>query len=138
MDLCKLGHDRDVVGRYARGQCRACGRAAVDRYQAANPEMSRKSGRRKRGMIGLPAVEAAPGHLCECCLRPTQKQPHADHDHATGLFRGWLCQRCNLRLAAVDDRAWLASARDYLARHDARFYQHDEPWPNWPGFKERE
>lgn len=26
-----------------------------------------------------------------------------DHDHSTGLFRGWICRRCNLTLGLVKD-----------------------------------
>ena len=26
-----------------------------------------------------------------------------DHDHATGLFRGWICHRCNLALGYISD-----------------------------------
>lgn len=27
---------------------------------------------------------------------------HADHDHVTGVFRGWLCHPCNTRLGAFE------------------------------------
>jgi len=30
-----------------------------------------------------------------------------DHDHATGLFRGWICWRCNVVLGHVKDSAEL-------------------------------
>ena len=40
-----------------------------------------------------------------------------DHDHATGLFRAWLCKRCNILegKAASDDAIWAA----YRARPPA-------------------
>src|SRR6266566_6235843 len=36
--------------------------------------------------------------LCECCNKPISLwdgEIHLDHDHKTGLFRGWLCFHCN-------------------------------------------
>jgi hypothetical protein len=38
-----------------------------------------------------------------------------DHDHATGLFRGWLCRIHNMGLGALGDNiAGLEYALDYL------------------------
>jgi hypothetical protein len=39
---------------------------------------------------------------------------YCDHDHATGQFRGWLCNRCNTRLGGLDDPEWLERALNYL------------------------
>jgi hypothetical protein len=36
---------------------------------------------------------------CELCGKlPKSKSLHADHDHDTGRFRGWICYRCNSML----------------------------------------
>jgi hypothetical protein len=42
-----------------------------------------------------------------------------DHDHATGLVRKLLCERCNWALGMVEDPEWLAKATKYLAEYDA-------------------
>jgi hypothetical protein len=34
--------------------------------------------------------------------------------HATGVFRGVLCQRCNVRLAALEDADFVAAATTYI------------------------
>lgn len=40
-----------------------------------------------------------------------------DHDHATGNFRGWLCNRCNLVLGLVkDNEGLLENLKQYLAK----------------------
>lgn len=40
---------------------------------------------------------------------------HADHNHATGIFRGWLCLRCNSALGyALDSRDRLQLLINYL------------------------
>ena len=40
-----------------------------------------------------------------------------DHDHATGLFRGWLCNRCNRTLGFVyDNPEVLRKLAEYLER----------------------
>lgn len=60
--------------------------------------------------------------LCELCLDPgigRGNKPNAgicfDHDHATGLPRGWLCDRCNKVLGLVrDDQSLLSRMMRYL------------------------
>lgn len=45
---------------------------------------------------------------CEACGKEfieTKKGACLDHDHVTGKFRGWLCQKCNTALGMVGDCA---------------------------------
>lgn len=44
--------------------------------------------------------------------------PHCDHDHATGLFRDWLCQGCNKGLGMFEeDTERMQRAIDYIKKH---------------------
>lgn len=55
--------------------------------------------------------------LCEVCgcQSGDGRSLHLDHDHATGLFRGWLCNHCNLALGhAMDDPGRLRLLAEYL------------------------
>ena len=57
--------------------------------------------RRKERAAGRPRPD-----VCEVCGGKGGKQPiHFDHDHATGLFRGWLCHHCNVILGMARDNA---------------------------------
>lgn len=80
---CKRGHVISEVGRNKHGVCKAC-RAAYVRKQA----------RIRYGCID-PSDELRTGN-CEICTKHGVLR--FDHDHATGLFRGWLCGSCNLSL----------------------------------------
>lgn len=40
--------------------------------------------------------------LCRICLQPMDP-PHVDHDHATGLVRGLLCDTCNAGIGMLQD-----------------------------------
>ncbi|KKL77087.1 hypothetical protein LCGC14_2038410 [marine sediment metagenome] len=74
----------------------------------------------ERRMVPRPEVEG-----CAICGVATQgKKLHYDHDHATGEFRGWLCQPCNTGLGMFkDDPCRLASAICYLtAGKETRWY----------------
>ena len=43
---------------------------------------------------------------------------HWDHDHVTGKFRGWLCNRCNTVLGRVRDSIELLQGmQEYLKKH---------------------
>ena len=43
------------------------------------------------------------GH-CELCGRVSLiRRLHADHDHTTGRFRGWICYGCNTALGRLDE-----------------------------------
>jgi hypothetical protein len=61
---------------------------------------------------------------CELCGRipPTNRgghiRLHADHDHETGKFRGWLCRVCNAAIGALgDNESGLLRAVIYVRQH---------------------
>lgn len=39
-----------------------------------------------------------------CCLCSKESALVADHDHASGLMRDWICSSCNLRLGQFEAR----------------------------------
>lgn len=60
------------------------------------------------------ALAVRQGQACAICRRSGKL--HVDHDHATGVVRGLLCQHCNWGLGHFSDKAkWLLAAVDYLA-----------------------
>lgn len=60
----------------------------------------------------------APALNCEICGQECDTV--WDHNHKTGLFRGWLCRPCNLGLGAFhDNQGVLHSASEYLLRSNA-------------------
>lgn len=59
---------------------------------------------------------------CACCGEPLKLGPDGlsscyavpDHDHDTKVFRGVLCQGCNVGIGHVEDAPWLEKALNYL------------------------
>lgn len=63
----------------------------------------------------LDAVTARQNGVCAICEKPSKLV--IDHDHATGAFRGLLCNGCNGALGVFcDDIATLERAIKYLKR----------------------
>lgn len=58
--------------------------------------------------------------ICEVCgtfAGSGKAGIHYDHDHKTGLFRGWLCGRCNVALGMVKDNSeTLVALSEYLIK----------------------
>jgi len=52
---------------------------------------------------------------CECCGKVPNGRPglSADHDHASGRFRGWICYACN-NLVGTLESVRTAMAKNYL------------------------
>lgn len=92
-------------------------RAYVKRYpdkvKAQNKLKNARKLQRKHATAPWVCPEA-----CECCER-TGLKLRFDHDHATDLFRGWICDRCNLVLGLVkDDQKLLHFMIMYLKRSE--------------------
>lgn len=73
------------------------------RYREANREKVRAQGRakaRRRKGVKNATAEARSGP-CPIC---TKTGPLVlDHDHATGLTRGWICRACNCAIGHLGD-----------------------------------
>jgi hypothetical protein len=46
----------------------------------------------------------------------TIKRLAVDHDHVTGKFRGLLCYSCNVKLAVLEDQAFVKAAQVYIGK----------------------
>jgi len=65
---------------------------------------------------GVKSVDV-PANCQVCGSEGGKKGICVDHDHATGVVRGFLCQPCNLALGAVaDDPERLEKLAEYLRR----------------------
>jgi Recombination endonuclease VII len=75
---------------------------------------------RMRKNKGLPEPTRPEPAMCEICAWPRMESRALclDHDHHTGLFRGWLCFRCNSGIGLLgDDLASLRRAVVYLEKN---------------------
>lgn len=88
------------------------GRVCLD---CVNERHRRSKLKRKYGLTNE-QIDAQPDG-CVICGEPcsTGRRPSADHDHATGVFRGWLCVRHNMGIGYFqDDISQLEAAIAYL------------------------
>lgn len=106
---CDLAPSRTPEGR-------AKAKARTNQWVVKNPEKYQarvvKHRRIQRGQVNDPT---RPEPLnCECCGEVPTKM-FEDHDHSTGLFRGWLCHHCNSGLGLFkDSEDRLSQAIQYL------------------------
>lgn len=116
--MCNKGHDKRIVGRTASNQCAECKRINLEHKSVSGVDnilaCSRKYGRRH--ILNVPVIEAQPGYLCDNCEKPIIHQPHSDHDHDNGEFRGWLCVKCNTALGVIDNVDFLEQLIKYKVR----------------------
>jgi hypothetical protein len=89
----------------------------IRKWRAANPERVRAIARQSK-RNGYPQPTRSMPNGCECCGRAnTKKALHLDHCHISGVFRGWLCDRCNLGVGLLGDNIdGLVRATAYLHR----------------------
>ena len=105
-----------------------CGEPCYRRaYRKRHPERvaryERNQNLRERGMGGIDHYErvlAQQRGVCAICGLPPDPAKHygvlvADHDHETGLFRGLLCDDCNVGIGRLrDDPERVRRAWEYL------------------------
>lgn len=126
-DLCKPCMRAASAERYERNRERYLERNR--RWKEENPERLRDAQRRYSLRVNVhpdatPELKrdllAYQGGVCAICRtnRPTGRGDfHLDHDHATGVIRGVLCNRCNTGLGLFrDDPRLLAAAIAYIER----------------------
>lgn len=101
-------------------------RAATARYYRTPQGLmqARDRARRKRardgGYVMPPHERDCPPRpqdgRCQSCRKPTGIDTLCmDHDHQTGMFRGWVCTECNKALGLLGDTiAGLEMALSYL------------------------
>lgn len=120
--------ERVTVPRFARGRRKAKTisaysqlteerkeqiREAARRRRARDPEKTRAEWRAYHERRMAEAGATPKPDRCEVCNEGGKIC--ADHDHATGKFRGWICQACNLTLGKVkDDLYHLMALAEYL------------------------
>lgn len=70
--------------------------------------------RRQRRDRERAAHVAEHGPACQICGNVPKRGLDQDHDHRTGVTRGWLCHRCNRALPSWVTARWLLKAARYL------------------------
>ena len=117
----KLGKNRRDRAHYARNPEKH--RERKRKQYALDPKKKIEASRTYRG---LPVPTRPTPELCEIgCGR---KANTLDHCHATGTFRGWVCNECNLGLGKLGD------THEAIKRVDAYFVRaQSEMWLAIPG-----
>ena len=107
--------DKTYVGsdcRYKHGgvrytaskHCVECQKNHYRRWKdSLGPNFRKAIKQRQRRWKGLPEPTRPEPETCECCGVGSRQALCLDHDHATGVFRGWLCHKCNLGIGKLGD-----------------------------------
>lgn len=133
--FCPQGHDKDIVGRKARGVCAECARWSnrVYRQDAAILLKHRQKNKewhwKQWGILNeqnLPFTvldydryyQIQQGK-CKCCGKHTSelnKPLKVEHDHVTKIFRGLVCQSCNIKIGVVESKDYIL-VKKYLGEN---------------------
>jgi Recombination endonuclease VII len=112
----KAKYNKTDKGRASHARWRQKNIEYQTKWRKRNPESVRRAKLKHRyGFVPPPAPT-----MCEACSRPfSEVSKHhgacVDHDHATGKFRGWLCNDCNLAIGrAGESRDRLQLLINYL------------------------
>ena len=128
-----------------RPRCKRCMAVEAKAWRDKNPDAQRKiyracnhriNLRRRFGITVeqfnalLTQYQSSHGNVCGICRESESRNRRLslDHDHRTGMIRGFLCSRCNLLLGgAKDDPEILGRAARYLKAPPFQFL---------PGFRD--
>lgn len=121
--------NRDGI-RNSRRECKECTHAQNMKWKTKNRKLVNKQSKetrkrrgrfrsalmrsrlmaKKSGFVACSAsgneIESAFNGRCAMCGLEESKHNgllHMDHDHATGMFRGWLCRTCNQGIGLLKD-----------------------------------
>lgn len=122
---CKRGHLGPRL--VSNGACKPCQQLWYknnrDKFRAYNkkweedPENREKKLRSRWKGKAMPEPTRPRPEVCECCGNECSRTLANDHDHVTGVFRGWLCGKCNKAIGLLgDNEAGVRKALDYLDR----------------------
>lgn len=95
-------------------------RESVRKWRKENPEKMRALSRRKhakrRGYLDCTEYPPPPADS-RCAICSKVSKMYFDHDHETGMFRGYLCRFCNTGLGRFGDNIdGLRRVLEYLER----------------------
>lgn len=132
---CVRGHSIAEAGRFPSGACKACGKifnAAQDparkkandaAWRKNNPDNLLNNHWARYPILnadGSPfrvenykAAFDLQGGVCKVCRTPAadlKKRLYVDHDHATSIARGLLCEACNFAIGQLRDNPSIARA----------------------------
>ena len=98
-------------------------RARVRRENPAVRALHRQRAKLSRDVALFKQAGRPRPEVCELCGEPPQggygRDLVFDHCHQRGVFRGWLCDRCNRTLGQVKDSpALLRAMATYLEQHN--------------------
>jgi hypothetical protein len=127
-EFCKRGHRRHENGSREGGDCRECinekykenHNGCADKTKLRARIFTCNQNWRRTGVINEDGSQFTmqdynrafqiQGGMCKICglhIAELKRYLSADHDHATGRFRGLLCVRCNTALGNVKDNIHL-------------------------------
>ena len=115
------GEDKPITEFPARYSLKNAGKAQddpnVERRNQCKSCMTKL--RRERDVARKNQTKPDADYCCPICLSPQDEMTKhglvLDHHHETGLFRGWICDKCNTGLERFrDDPDTLRRAAQYL------------------------
>lgn len=121
----KLLSDFRKKGKSVRSHCRACTRQYDRSYNTLSLKRRKHRYAHHHEIIKYEEMLQAQGGVCAICKQLEKVKTKegktialaVDHCHATGNTRGLLCQICNIRLATIEDQAYLEAALRYLEKY---------------------
>lgn len=113
-DFHKSAKAKDGLASWCKGCANAISRSS--RKRNYKPSDKRKWQLKTRYGLTPEAVDEmliSQSHKCAIC-HVVLGRFHIDHCHNTGIVRGLLCHRCNIRLGGWDEIVWRNAALNYL------------------------
>lgn len=113
---CKECCNKQNKNYYEREKERICSRMRAFNHTEHRRSYARKYQKERARRICEELASRPRANACEIC-HELQELTVYDHNHKTGEFRGWLCNRCNRVLGlCADNPSLLAGLASYLIK----------------------